>query len=129
VDAAVIRDWARNLDDWLMEFTKHGDELDSQRKTVFRQYVLHRLVVLSIYHPAKGCNLRSNSISINEQHELLVSARATLKLHYNDKSIWANWDLVIISWAALIVIHGIEAGVGEPDGKLQYLSDLSNPRA
>ncbi|OAQ65529.1 fungal transcriptional regulatory protein [Pochonia chlamydosporia 170] len=133
VDAAVIRDWARNLDDWLVEFTKTGDDLDSQRKTVFRQYVLHRLVVLSIYHPAKGCNLRSSSISLNEQHELLVSARATLKLHYNDKSIWSNWDLVIISWAALIVIHGIEAGVGESDDlrnirvHLDMLQDTNEP--
>jgi len=83
---------------------------------VFRQYVLHRLLVLSIYHPARGCNLHSNSITLNEQHELLLSARATLKLHLHDKSIWSNWDLVMITWAALIVIQGIEVGVGEPDG-------------
>lgn len=117
IDAAVIRDWARSLDDWLVEFAKTGDESDHQRTLVFRQYVLHRLVVLSIYHPARGCNLHSNSITLHEQHELLVSARATLKLHLNDKSIWANWDLVVITWAALIVLQGIEAGAGEPDGK------------
>ncbi|GAB0137605.1 NuA4 histone acetyltransferase subunit [Epichloe bromicola] len=133
VDAAVIRDWARNLDDWLVEFTKSGSDLDQQRKTVFRQYVLHRLVVLSIYHPAKGCSLRSDSISMNEQHELLLSARATLKLHFNDKSIWSNWDLVIISWAALIVINGIEAGVEEADDirnirvHLEMLQETNEP--
>ncbi|UNI22264.1 hypothetical protein JDV02_008167 [Purpureocillium takamizusanense] len=116
VDAAVIRDWARHLDDWLVEFTKTGDDSDSQqRMLVFRQYVLHRLLVLSIYHPSRGCNLQSNSITLNEQHELLLSARATLKLHLHDKSIWSNWDLVMITWAALIVIQGIEVGVGEPD--------------
>ncbi|KAG5952883.1 hypothetical protein E4U53_007643 [Claviceps sorghi] len=134
VDAAVIRDWARSLDDWLVEFTKAGDDLDQQRITVFRQYVLHRLVVLSIYHPAKGCSLRSNSISMNEQHELLLSARATLKLHFHDKSIWSNWDLVIISWAALIVINGIEAGVGEADDirkirmHLDMLQETNEPK-
>ena len=116
VDAAIIREWARNLDEWLMEFSKGGDTLDQERKTVFRQYVLHRLVVLSIFLPAKGCNLYAGGISLKEQHELLISARATLKLHSNDKSIWSNWDLVIISWAALIIIHAIAAGVGEPDG-------------
>ncbi|KAG6019695.1 hypothetical protein E4U40_006759 [Claviceps sp. LM458 group G5] len=134
VDAAVIRDWARSLDDWLVEFTRAGDNLDQQRMTVFRQYVLHRLVVLSIYHPAKGCNLCSNSISMNEQHELLLSARATLRLHFNDKSIWSNWDLVIISWAALIVINGIEAGVGETDDiriirvHLDMLQETNEPK-
>lgn len=117
VDAAVIRDWARSLDDWLVEFTKAGDEVDPHQRTlVFRQYVLHRLVVLSIYHPARGCNLHSSSITINEQHELLFSARATLRLHLNDKSIWSNWDLVLITWAALIVMQGVDAGFGEADG-------------
>ncbi|OAA53350.1 Zn(2)-C6 fungal-type DNA-binding domain protein [Cordyceps fumosorosea ARSEF 2679] len=106
IDAAVIRDWARSLDDWLVEFARTGDETDQQRTLVFRQYVLHRLVVLSIYHPARGCNLQSNSITLHEQHELLVSARATLKLHVNDKSIWSNWDLIMITWAALIVLQG-----------------------
>lgn len=116
IDAAVIRDWARSLDDWLVEFAKTGDETDHQRTLVFRQYVLHRLVVLSIYHPARGCSLHFNSITVHEQHELLVSARATLKLHLNDKSIWSNWDLVMITWAAIIVLQGVEAGASEADG-------------
>ncbi|KAJ6436912.1 fungal transcriptional regulatory protein [Purpureocillium lavendulum] len=116
VDAAVIRDWARHLDDWLVEFTNSGDDSDpQQRMVVFRQYVLHRLLVLSIYHPARGCNLHSNSITLNEQYELLLSARATLKLSLHDKSIWSNWDIIMITWAALIVTQGIEVGVGEPD--------------
>lgn len=118
IDAAVIRDWARQLDDWLVEFSRTPGEADTstteQRTLVLRQYVLHRLVVLSIYHPARGCNLWSNSITPQEQHELLLSARATLKLHLHDDSIWANWDLVMITWAALIVIQGVEGGVGEP---------------
>lgn len=117
VDAAVIRDWARQLDDWLVQFSKASDYSDQQRTSVFRQYILHRLVVLSIYHPARGFNLHSSSITPQEQHELLLSARATLKLHLNDKLIWANWDLVIITWAALIVLQGIEGGAGDPDGQ------------
>ncbi|CAK7242664.1 MAG: hypothetical protein STHCBS139747_004160 [Sporothrix thermara] len=129
IDAAVIRDWARQLDDWLVEFSRSTPIVSSsttaaaaaaaaadapqstaerQRKLVFRQYVLHRLVVLSIYHPARGCDLWSNSITPQEQHELLLSARATLKLHLHDNSIWANWDLVMITWAALIVVQDLQ---------------------
>jgi hypothetical protein len=117
IDAAVLRDWARQLDEWLVEFSKAEEDTEEDRGLVFRQYVLHRLVVLSIYHPARGCNLYSNSITPEEQYELLLSARATLKLHLNDNSIWSNWDLVMITWAALIVIQGIEGGASEPDGK------------
>ncbi|PYH97060.1 hypothetical protein BO71DRAFT_396502 [Aspergillus ellipticus CBS 707.79] len=113
VDAAVIRDWARQLDEWLVEFSQSAD--GSEKDLVFRQYVLHRLVVLSIYHPARGCNLWSNSTTLQEQHELLLSARATLKLHSHDDSIWSNWDQVMITWAALIVIQGAEGSAGEPD--------------
>ncbi|ERT00489.1 uncharacterized protein SPSK_08720 [Sporothrix schenckii 1099-18] len=145
IDAAVIRDWARQLDDWLVEFSRSTPQLATlvaastststgtnttadtrtsttdtsavteHRRLVFRQYVLHRLVVLSIYHPARGCDLWSNSITPQEQHELLLSARATLKLYQHDDSIWSNWDLVMITWAALIVLQGVEGGVGEVD--------------
>ncbi|KAK7949529.1 hypothetical protein PG988_016168 [Apiospora saccharicola] len=137
VDAAVIRDWARQLDEWLVDFSSnsgsntntnaHDSSLSSSamseqdRALVFRQYVLHRLVVLSIYHPARGCNLYSNSITPHEQFELLLSARATLRLHLNDKSIWSNWDFVMITWAALIVLQAVEGGAGE-------LDDLTNIR-
>ncbi|KAL3469950.1 hypothetical protein BJX99DRAFT_267819 [Aspergillus californicus] len=120
VDTAVIRDWARQLDEWLVEFSQGPGSSsesgpDGDLKLVFRQYVLHRLVVLSIYHPVRGCDLWSNSVTPTEQHELLLSARATLKLHSHDDSIWSNWDLVIITWAALIVLQGIEGGTGESD--------------
>ncbi|CRG84304.1 hypothetical protein PISL3812_01605 [Talaromyces islandicus] len=118
IDAAVIRDWARQLDEWLVEFSTESEGSQEDLRVVFRQYVLHRLVVLSIYHPARGFDPWSNSITPQEQHELLLSARATLKLHSHDDSIWSNWDLVMITWAALIVVQGIEGGAGEPDGKL-----------
>ena len=123
VDAAIIRDWAHQLDAWLVEFSNtppdpsRSASAEQDRKLVFRQYVLHRLVVLSIYHPARGCDLWSNSITPQEQHELLPSARATLKLHLHDDSIWSNWDLVMITWAAMIVIQGVEGGMGEVDGR------------
>ncbi len=104
-----------------MEFSNSGGESEQGRHLVFRQYVLHRLVVLSIYHPARGCNLWSNSITPAEQHELLLSARATLKLHLHDDSIWSNWDIIMITWAALIVLQGIEGNLGEPDGWLIVL--------
>ncbi|KAH8714562.1 fungal transcriptional regulatory protein [Ilyonectria robusta] len=134
VDAAVIRDWARQLDDWLVEFSKEVDDSEQDRQSVFRQYVLHRLLVLSIYHPARGCNLHSNSITPKEQYELLLSARATLKLHLNDKAIWSNWDLVMITWAALIVIQGVEGGNGEADDlgniriHLDFLRQTNEPK-
>lgn len=117
VDAAVIRDWARQLDDWLVEFGARNGDPDGEGKLTFRQYVLHRVLVLSIYLPARGSDLLS-STTPNEQHELLVSARAAVKLHLADTSIWSNFDLVIITWAALIIIQGVEGGVGEPEGEI-----------
>lgn len=141
VDAAIIRDWAHQLDAWLVEFSNTPPEssrsasADQDRKLVYRQYVLHRLVVLSIYHPARGCDLWSNSITPQEQHELLPSARATLKLHLHDDSIWSNWDLVMISWAALIVIQGVEGGMGEVDDlaniriHLEMLKRMNEPKS
>lgn len=119
VDAAVIRDWARQLDDWLVEFGARNSDADADEeegRLTFRQYVLHRVLVLSIYLPARGSDLFS-STTPNEQHELLVSARAAVKLHLADTSIWSNFDLVVITWAALIIIQGVEGGVGEPDGE------------
>ncbi|KAL4781132.1 hypothetical protein BJX76DRAFT_350410 [Aspergillus varians] len=133
VDTAVIRDWARQLDEWLVEFSQNTEGSEEDLKLVFRQYVLHRLLVLSIYHPVRGCNLWANGITPKEQHELLLSARATLKLHLHDDSIWSNWDQVIITWAALIVIQGIEGGTGEPDDvtsikvHLEKLKDTAGP--
>jgi hypothetical protein len=62
---------------------------------IFRQYSLHRLFVLSIYHPAQGFDLFTNTVPSVERHELLITARATLKLQNEDKGIWSNWDLVV----------------------------------
>jgi hypothetical protein len=87
---------------------------------IFRHYNLHRLFVLSIYHPARGFDLFANNVASVERHELLVSARATLRLHNDDKSIWSNWDLVMITWGALLVLQGIAGGVGEADGRFNY---------
>ncbi|WDK12789.1 hypothetical protein CGRA01v4_04070 [Colletotrichum graminicola] len=133
VDGAVIRDWARQLDDWLVEFSDKDFESEHEKKLVFRQYILHRLLVLSIYHPARGCNLFSNTTP-KEQHELLVSARAAVKLQMCDSSIWSNWDLVMITWAALIVLQGVDGGVGEPEDlenvgvHLQRLKEMYEPK-
>ncbi|KFZ10776.1 hypothetical protein V501_05048 [Pseudogymnoascus sp. VKM F-4519 (FW-2642)] len=117
VDAAIIRDWAVQLDRWLARFNKPGRHFtsESDRRVVFRQYILHRLLVLSIYHPARGFNLFATSTTSSERHELLVSTRAALKMQFDDKSIWTNWDLVMITWAALIVLQAISGGVGEAD--------------
>ncbi|KIW14252.1 hypothetical protein PV08_07034 [Exophiala spinifera] len=121
-DAAVIRDWARQLDDWLVEFSGSNQDSPEDRALVFRQYILHRLMVLSIYHPARGCNLYSRTMSPRDQSELLLSARAALQLHANDKTIWSNWDLVMISWAALIVTQGLEAGFGQ-ENDLEHIKN------
>ncbi|KAL0943343.1 C6 finger domain-containing protein [Colletotrichum truncatum] len=133
VDGAVIRDWARQLDDWLVEFSDKDFDSEHEKKLVFRQYILHRLLVLSIYHPARGCDLFSNTTP-KEQHELLVSARAAVKLQILDSTIWSNWDLVMITWAALIVLQGVDGGVGEPDDlenarvHLQKLREMHEPK-
>jgi len=44
-------------------------------------------------------------------------------MQFNDKSIWANWDLVMITWAALLVLQGLAGGVGEADD-LPLVQDL-----
>lgn len=62
---------------------------------IFRQYVLHRLFVLSIYHPARGFNLFAHNVTSAEPAEFLVSARAALRLQLNDHTIWGNWDLTV----------------------------------
>lgn len=104
-----------------------------------RQYILHRLFVLSIYHPARGFDIFASSVASAERHELLLSARATLRLQIEDTGIWANWDLVVrdlvdrvdgarlsivptddvqmITWAAILILQGAEGGVGEHEGK------------
>ncbi|RFU26520.1 hypothetical protein B7463_g9817, partial [Scytalidium lignicola] len=125
IDAAVIRDWASQLDRWLARFNTRSRRSETDPKLIFRQYILHRLLVLSIYHPARGFNLFSTSTTSRERRELLVSARAALKMQMDDKSIWANWDFVMITWAALLVLQGIEGGVGEDDD-LPMVQDLLN---
>jgi len=78
---------------WLIFEGPTNSETD--RIQIVRQYSLHRLFVLSIYHPARGFDLFANTVASMERHELLFSARTTLRLHNNDKGIWANWDLVV----------------------------------
>jgi hypothetical protein len=112
-DAEVIEKWAKNLDDWLVSSNRKNDAsglssimlimltMSGPSNTAYdgvqirRQYTLHRLFVLSIYHPARGFDLFANSVASSERRELLLSARATLTLQNNDKGIWANWDLVV----------------------------------
>ena len=65
------------------------------RIQIRRQYNLHRLFVLSIYHPARGFDLFANTVALAERHELLLSARVTLSSLNDDKGIWASWDLVV----------------------------------
>jgi hypothetical protein len=120
VDAAVIRDWARQLDDWLKHFSTGPFESESERKLVYRQYVMHRLCVLSIYLPFRRYDLFSMDATPKERYELLLSARATIRLWSNDPGIWSNWDFIMITWAALIVLQGVKGGFGEA-GDLQAI--------
>ena len=105
VDAAVIRDWARQLDEWLARFSAGPFGLESERKLIYRQYVMHRLCVLSIYLPSRHYDLFAADVTPGERQELLLSARAAVRLHADDASIWSNWDLIMITWAALIVLQ------------------------
>jgi hypothetical protein len=105
-----------------MQFTSGTSTSEQTQKLVFRQYILHRLLVLSIYLPSRGFDLFSQNTTTHERIELLVSARAAVRMHIDDRSIWSNFDLVMITWAALIVLQGVKANVGEPDGKHFALS-------
>ncbi len=122
VDSAVIRDWARQLDQWLTQFTTGITTSQENQRLVFRQYILHRLLVLSIYLPSRGFDLFSHNTTAHERLELLISARAAVRMHVDDRSIWANFDLVMITWAALIVLQAVKANVSEPDGKHYVMS-------
>ncbi|KAJ4295640.1 hypothetical protein N0V90_007653 [Kalmusia sp. IMI 367209] len=134
IDAAVVRDWARQLDEWLEEFSNAIEGSQRNRDPVFRQYVLHRMVVLSIYHTARGCDLWSSNVTPKEQHELLLSARATIRLRLQDDTIWSNWDLVMITWAALILLQGMEGNAGESNDlntirvHLDKLKQMNDPK-
>ncbi|KAJ5791573.1 transcriptional regulator family: Fungal Specific TF [Penicillium psychrosexuale] len=116
-DSQVIRHWARKLDDWLVRYNNSSQPTPSDRQgiLILLQYHLHKLYVLSIYHPARGFDLSPANISSFERHELLVSARAVLRLRQDDSSIWSNWDLVMITWAAVLLLQGVEDGMTHPD--------------
>ncbi|KAJ5788332.1 hypothetical protein N7457_003322 [Penicillium paradoxum] len=124
-DSRVIRHWARKLDDWLVRYNGASQPTPSDRKgiLILLQYHLHKLYVLSIYHPARGFELSPANISTFERHELLVSARAVLRLRQDDASIWSNWDLVMITWAAVLLLQGVEDGITHQHGKAN-----SNPK-
>ncbi|CAI7584131.1 unnamed protein product [Penicillium viridicatum] len=116
-DLQVIRHWARKLDDWLVRYNGSSQPTPSDRQgiLILLQYHLHKLYVLSIYHPARGFDLSPANISPFERHELLVSARAVLRLRQDDASIWSNWDLVMITWAAVLLLQGVEDGMTHQD--------------
>ncbi|KAK8212272.1 hypothetical protein IWZ01DRAFT_260487 [Phyllosticta capitalensis] len=116
-DLGVIRHWARQLDDWLMRYSgvNRPSAIENPDLAMFRQYVLQRLFVLSIYHPARGFNMFARNVAFGERQELLLSARAAMRLHNNDHGIWSNWDLALITWAALLVLQGLEDGAGESE--------------
>ncbi|KOS47128.1 hypothetical protein ACN38_g1973 [Penicillium nordicum] len=116
-DSQVIRHWARKLDDWLVRYNGSSQPTPSDRQgiLILLQYHLHKLYVLSIYHPARGFDLSPANISSFERHELLISARAVLRLRQDDASIWSNWDLVMITWAAVLLLQGVEDGMTHQD--------------
>lgn len=37
----------------------------------------------------------ARNVATAERQELLLSARAALRLHNDDHGIWSNWDLVV----------------------------------
>ena len=76
-------------------------ETDRHGILILLQYHLHKLFVLSIYHPARGYDLGAHNIASVERHELLISARAVLRLRDDDTGIWSNWDLVV----RLVYVH------------------------
>ncbi|KAJ5403851.1 hypothetical protein N7509_003722 [Penicillium cosmopolitanum] len=116
-DSEVIRLWARKIDDWLVKYNGASQPSPSDRQgiVILLQYHLHKLYVLSIYHPARGFDLSSANITPVERHELLVSARAVLRLRQDDASIWSNWDLIMITWAAILLLRGVEDGMTHQD--------------
>jgi hypothetical protein len=115
-DAKVIKGWAKELDNWLLRYHKptrelfsvawHQSEDDaepvsggqqrgpSEANIILLQYQLHKLFVLSIYHPVRGVDVTKDPSS-PERKELLAAARAALQLQRMGLSVWSNWDLVV----------------------------------
>ncbi|KAK9580130.1 hypothetical protein V6Z90_008159 [Aspergillus fumigatus] len=116
-DSQVIRLWAKKLDEWLVQYNGASQPSPSDRQgiLILLQYHLHKLYVLSIYHPARGFDLGSANITPSERQELLMSARAVLRLRQDDSSIWSNWDLIMITWAAMLLLRGVEDGMTHHD--------------
>ncbi|GFF28846.1 hypothetical protein IFM51744_00670 [Aspergillus udagawae] len=126
-DCQVIRLWAKKLDEWLVQYNGASQPSPSDRQgiLILLQYHLHKLYVLSIYHPARGFDLTSANITPSERQELLMSARAVLRLRQDDSSIWSNWDLIMITWAAMLLLRGVEDGMTHQDDLRLIQTQLS----
>jgi len=131
-DSQVIRLWAKKLDEWLVQYngasrkafpcwtalavdvantnvpclSTEPSPSDRQGILILLQYHLHKLYVLSIYHPARGFDLSSANITLSERQELLMSARAVLRLRQDDSSIWSNWDLIVSVHSPTFSVQG-----------------------
>ncbi|EAL89997.1 conserved hypothetical protein [Aspergillus fumigatus A1163] len=85
-DSQVIRLWAKKLDEWLVQYNGASP---------------------------RGFDLGSANITPSERQELLMSARAVLRLRQDDSSIWSNWDLILNtlkrSDPSTLSIHGVLA--------------------
>lgn len=127
-DSQVMRLWAKGLDNWLIRYNGASQPSPSDRQgiLILLQYHLHKLYVLSIYHPARGFDLGTANISSVERQELLVSARAVLRLRQDEASIWSNWDLVMITWAAILLLRGVEDGLTRQDDLLLIQAHLNS---
>ncbi|KAK4689151.1 hypothetical protein P7C73_g974, partial [Tremellales sp. Uapishka_1] len=124
-DLRVIKGWAKELDNWLLKFHKPTNPRQrgpTEANIILLQYQLHKLFVLSIYHPARGVDVSSHTPSSPERNELLVSARGALRLQRMGMSVWSNWDLVIITSASLVVLDGLRDGLGERDGESTHVN-------
>ncbi|KAH8693711.1 hypothetical protein BGW36DRAFT_209571 [Talaromyces proteolyticus] len=134
-DFQVIRRWAKELDEWLVRYNGASQPSEGDRHgiLILLQYHLHKLFVLSIYHPARGYDLGAHNFTSMEKHELLISARSILRLRDNDTGIWSNWDLVMVTLAAMLVLRGIEDKMANQDdlnlvqSHLKSLQDCLTP--
>ncbi|WVQ82792.1 hypothetical protein IAT38_004924 [Cryptococcus sp. DSM 104549] len=129
-DQRVIKGWAKELDAWLIRY--HHPSRSQQRgpsgaNIILLQYQLHKYFVLSIYHYVQSVGITQSSTAASERKELLTTSRGALQLQRRGLAVWSNWDLVMITSAAHLLLDCMQSGVAEREGHINALRSTHQP--
>ncbi|ORX36111.1 hypothetical protein BD324DRAFT_657055 [Kockovaella imperatae] len=135
-DLRSIKGWANELDAWLMKYhkpSKFQQRGPSEANVMLLQYQLHKLFVLFIYNSVTNGARSGDSKASSDEDDLLSAARAALRIQRLGMAVWSNWDLVLITLAAFIVIDHFKMLTQPEDrllvqGHINALQATSQPR-